>query len=254
LAVRLLIDRGNSRTKVLSLPDAFRGKPVSLEALERAEVCHLPAIPTRSDWASIWPTTPVDSIWIGDSQAAPHDAPEWAFLQEQAPLAFLDLGHPRPFEMLYGGQLGPDRLALAWALHALHPLEPALAIALGTCLTVNAWEPEGFVGGVISPGLHMRLQAMHTFTQALPEVPLPLGLPPMDAYSSTAEAMQAGSYWGLRWEVDGWISAWHTQFPESHVYLTGGDATALVTTRKNGIFAAPKLTFVGLWAWSNEGN
>jgi pantothenate kinase type III len=90
--------------------------------------------------------------------------------------------------------------------------------------------------------------------KALPEVPLPLGLPPMDAYSSTAEAMQAGSYWGLRWEVDGWINAWHTQFPESHVYLTGGDATALVTTRKNGIFAAPKLAFAGLWAWSNEGN
>jgi type III pantothenate kinase len=156
--------------------------------------------------------------------------------------------------MRYGGQLGPDRLALAWALHALHPQESALAIALGTCLTVNAWEPEGFVGGVISPGLHMRLQAMNTFTQALPDVALPAGLPPMDAYSSTAEAMQAGSYWGLRWEVDGWINAWHTKFPESHVYLTGGDATALVTTRKNGIFAASKLTFVGLWAWSNEGN
>jgi type III pantothenate kinase len=156
--------------------------------------------------------------------------------------------------MLYGGQLGPDRLALAWALHALHPHHPALAISLGTCLTVNAMEQDGFVGGAISPGLHMRLQSMHTFTQALPDVPSPQGVPPVDAFARTEEAMQAGSYWGLRWEVEGWINAWHTKFPESCVYLTGGDAAALVTTRKNGIFAAPKLAFAGLWAWSNEGN
>jgi pantothenate kinase type III len=100
----------------------------------------------------------------------------------------------------------------------------------------------------------MRLQAMHTFTQALPSVPFPSGWPSVATYSSTDEAMQAGSYWGLRWELDGWIHSWHTKFPGSYVYLTGGDAAALVPNPKSGIFAAPKLAFVGLWAWSNEGN
>lgn len=252
--MRVLIDRGNSRTKVLLLSDDLQKQPVSLEALESVPVHYLPAVPQASDWVSVWPTRCVDSVWIGDAQSAPHDASEWAFLRERTTVHFLDLEASLPFAMLYGGQLGPDRLALAWALYALHPNQAALALALGTCFTSNGWRPDGFVGGAISPGLPMRLKAMHAFTQALPEAPVPQKVPSKTNFTSTADALQAGSFWGMQWEVEGWIDDWHTKFPGSRVYLTGGDADALVTTPKNGIFAAPKLAFVGLWAWSNEGN
>jgi hypothetical protein len=50
------------------------------------------------------------------------------------------------------------------------------------------------------------------------------------------------------------VERWRTKSPEIVIYLTGGDVLTLATTLKKGIFAAPKLAFAGLWAWSNEGN
>ncbi len=253
--MRLFIDRGNTRTKAMLLPSKDASAPLSLEALDAVPVHYLPTHPTPEDWSRILlDDTPLQGVWICDSQAQPSSAPEWSPLAERVPVYCLNPTAKRPFQVVYGGNLGPDRLALAWALHALHPQQDALALSLGTCLTVNAQVQGVFHGGPISPGLHLRLRAMHEQTAALPLAQIPSGPVEWTAPDSTEGALQAGAFYGLQGEIDFWTERWRTKSPEIVVYLTGGDAPTLATTLKKGIFAAPKLAFVGLWAWSNEGN
>lgn len=255
LHVRLLIDRGNTRTKAMLLPTASTDRPPSLTALEAISVHHLPAQPTEQDWMRLLPAdVGLDGVWICDAQAQPTTAPEWAYLADRCPVYSLNASVVCPFPIAYGGNLGPDRLALAWALHALHPTEDALALSVGTCLTVNAQFSGSFVGGPIAPGLFMRLRAMHEQTAALPLVHIPEESVDWTIPATTEEALQAGACFGLQAEIREWINVWRTKSPRIIVYVTGGDAPALVTTLKKGIFATPKLAFVGLWAWSNEGN
>jgi type III pantothenate kinase len=253
--VRLFIDRGNTRTKAMLLPTTLASMQPSLTALEDLPVHYLPTHPSAADWNRILPDdTPLTGVWICDAQAQPATAAEWSALWERGPVYCLSASEKPPFPVAYGGNLGPDRLALAWALHALHPQSDALAFSAGTCLTVNAQFQGAFHGGPISPGLSMRLRAMHEQTAALPLAQNPTGPLEWTAPSSTEHALQAGAYYGLLGEIDFWTERWRTKSPEIVVYLTGGDAPALATPLKKGIFAAPKLAFVGLWVWSNEGN
>src|SRR5690606_693920 len=61
--------------------------------------------------------------------------------------------------------LGMDRLAGACGAHALFPTQNCLVIDAGTCVTFDFVDGSGvYYGGGISPGLHMRFKAMHTFT------------------------------------------------------------------------------------------
>lgn len=253
--MRLFIDRGNTRTKAMLLPATSASMQPSLEALDALPVHYLPAQPSAEDWIRILPDgTPLEGVWICDAQAQPSSAALWSLLAERGPVFCLDSTAKPPFQVVYGGNLGPDRLALAWALHALHPQKDALALSVGTCLTVNAQIQGVFHGGAISPGLHLRLLAMHEQTAALPLAQIPAEPLEWMTPESTEGALQAGAFYGLHAEIRDWMERWRTKSPEIVVYLTGGDAPALATTLKKGIFAAPKLAFAGLWAWSNEGN
>jgi pantothenate kinase type III len=253
--VRLFIDRGNTRTKAMLLPASVASTQPSLEALEVLPVHYLPAQPSAEDWSRILPDgTALEGVWICDAQAQPSAAADWSPLAERGPVYCLDNTKKPPFQVVYGGNLGPDRLALAWALQALQPKNDALALSVGTCLTVNAQIQGVFHGGPISPGLHLRLRAMHEQTAALPLAQIPAGPVEWTTPESTEGALQAGAFYGLQAEISDWVERWRTKSPEIVIYLTGGDVPTLATTLKKGIFAAPKLAFAGLWAWSNEGN
>ncbi|MEQ9006865.1 MAG: type III pantothenate kinase, partial [Ekhidna sp.] len=61
--------------------------------------------------------------------------------------------------------LGADRIAAAVGVFDLFPDMDNLIIDLGTCMTIDLVEKTGvFRGGVISPGLVMRMKAMAHFT------------------------------------------------------------------------------------------
>lgn len=259
--MRLLIDRGNTRTKASILPKEWTGKRPCLSDLETVPVRFFDRPAEVSAWILEMPDFLGFSggIWICDAQFTPEKSRDWEGLQSFGAVHLLHRSGDLPFELDYGGDLGSDRLALAWALHSLHPNQDAVALSAGTCLTVNAWVKGRFLGGVIAPGLDLRLRAMHEFTAALPSVSLDSGsswesITDGMHFPSTPSALLGGALFGLQAEVDAWIHFWRTKSPESIVYLTGGDSDSLVTRPKKGIFAAPQLTFMGLWAWSNEGN
>ena len=141
--------------------------------------------------------------------------------------------------------LGADRLALVVGAHMQNPTKHNLVISLGTCATYNLIQKnKTFRGGAITPGLHMRLKAMHTLTDKLPEVSLEGDLALLGYDTETC--MRSGAVFGLAAEIDGMISAYESQYPDFNAILTGGDAPYFATKIKSKIFADPDLLLKGL--------
>ncbi len=143
------------------------------------------------------------------------------------------------------GTLGTDRVALATAAYMLNPGKNTLVIGLGTCITYDFIQKNRtFRGGAIAPGLQMRLKAMHTFTNKLPEVSaegelLLLGY-------DTETCMRSGAVFGMVAEIDGMYKEFESQYPDFNAVLTGGDAPFFASKLKNKIFADPDLLMKGL--------
>ncbi|MBK7409977.1 MAG: type III pantothenate kinase [Saprospirales bacterium] len=136
-------------------------------------------------------------------------------------------------------------MAAAAGAWALFPGKRCLIIDAGNCITCDVLSKEGiFLGGNISPGIDMRLKAMHTFTARLPLVPRG----PMEHWigHSTDSALRNGAQWGALWELTGLIDHCEAGFDEIIVVLTGGDADFFVKHLKRKIFANPDLVLVGL--------
>ena len=93
----------------------------------------------------------------------------------------------------------------------------------GTCITLDLLDGEGvYHGGNISPGLRMRLRAMHDFTARLPNP----GIGPVDGPvgEATDAALRHGATLGTVYEIEGLFARLAPEFPGLHVLLTGGDA------------------------------
>jgi len=141
--------------------------------------------------------------------------------------------------------LGSDRIACAVAASRLFPEDPSLVINTGTCITYDLVTAQNeYLGGAISPGLQMRLKAMHTFTRKLPLVNLqdPDGL----IGTTTRESMISGAVYGAAKEVLGTIGAYRKAYPNLQVILSGGDMEYLDKLLKIRIFALPNVVMVGL--------
>jgi type III pantothenate kinase len=95
-----------------------------------------------------------------------------AIRQEQVPLLLVTHQTPLPFTLAYDTPetLGMDRVAGVAAAQFLYPATNCLVIDAGTCITYDFISSDSvYQGGAISPGLNMRLRAMHEFTQKLPK-------------------------------------------------------------------------------------
>lgn len=151
-----------------------------------------------------------------------------------------------PVMNAYGGEaLGSDRLALAVGAHIQNPDKNNLVISLGTCITYNfVQKNKAFRGGAISPGLQMRLTAMHEFTNRLPRVDVEGEL--LLLGYDTETCMRSGAVFGMAGEIDGMINEFSAQYPDFNAILTGGDAPFFGSKLKSKIFADPDLLLKGL--------
>ncbi len=140
--------------------------------------------------------------------------------------------------------LGVDRIAAACGAWQLFPDQASLAIDLGSCINYEFIDAQAnYHGGVISPGVTMRLQAMHQFTAKLPlvkpiESPLFIG-------NSTETCMQSGVMNGVLFELNGFIETIKRDHQACNIILCGGDARFFEGKVKDANFV-PELVFVGL--------
>ena len=233
--VELVIDVGNSRMKMGLFS---HGRLIERSSVARGD---------RSAVEQFLSGRRLAHVAIG-SVAKPDDAFVDA-LRQIAPVTLITGASPSPVRSLYTTPqtLGVDRLANIVGAAVLFPKRSVLAIDLGTCITYDlVGELAVHRGGVISPGFHMRAKAMHAYSARLPEVDPPENTALLG--TDTATSLAAGIHHGALMEIQGFIREFRQQHRGLAVVITGGDALRAVRALKNGIFAHPTLTLIGLYA------
>ncbi len=118
--------------------------------------------------------------------------------------------------------LGADRLAAAVGAAHCCPGADLLIVDVGTCVTYDYVSADGhYLGGNISPGVGMRLVALHEQTARLPLVSAEGTLPSIGG--NTAEAIRSGVLRGIDYEINGYIRQMLRQHPAARIFLTGGN-------------------------------
>lgn len=92
-------------------------------------------------------------------------------------------------------EVGADKIANAIGAVGLFPNQDLLIVDFGTATTICAVSAEAeYLGGVITPGLRMSMEALGTGTARLPEVEI--ARPETVLGRSTVESIQSGLYHG----------------------------------------------------------
>ncbi len=121
-----------------------------------------------------------------------------------------------------------------------------LTIDVGTCIKYNFVNQNNeFLGGAISPGIPMRLKAMHTFTAGLPQIETDENYSQLIG-DSTQSSLLTGAQLGAACEVEQMVQRYREQFPDLQVVLTGGDSYYLSKQLKNPFFANQNHLLIGL--------
>jgi type III pantothenate kinase len=229
-AVNIIIDQGNTAIKVAQFEnDQLMNKVVF----------------KRDDFKSI-------QLWLESNVQLTDRILVSSVTEDQLNLdkyhvIYLDTDTPLPLVNEYGSKktLGKDRIANAVAAWAKNPHRNSLVIDLGTCIKYDLVSSKGaYLGGVISPGLHMRFNALNHFTDKLPKVDPQEILNPygIDTNSSLVHGVQEG----MKHEINGFIQRFKDEFGQLTIFMTGGDLKYFDKGFKNSIFADSNLTVVGL--------
>lgn len=143
------------------------------------------------------------------------------------------------------GEVGADRLANAVGGHVMFG-KPLIIVDFGTATTFDVIDASGnYVGGVISPGVNLSLEALHSKTAQLPRIAV--AAPRRAIGKDTLTAMQSGIYWGYVGLIEGVVARIRSEFGgELMVVATGGlaplfaKATAVIERHE------PEITMRGL--------
>ncbi len=169
------------------------------------------------------------------------------FLEHHFNTIKLDHNTPVPLKNCYETPetLGSDRLAMVAAAHHLYPCQNCLVVGAGTCITYDFIDARGhYLGGAISPGIMMRIKALHTFTSKLPLVSIEKNAALTG--TTTAGSICSGVLNGSISEVEGIINRYRDHYKELKVIISGGDMNYFHKTLKSSIFAASNLVLTGL--------
>ncbi len=234
MKMNVVIDIGNSRQKVgffqqaeLKAKHTFTALPELLEAVRVS--------PFVVDTVLVSSVVPLEETFLH------------ALRDVCTRLLVLDAQVALPVRVMYKTPhtLGVDRLAAVCGAQHIFPNTHCLAIDVGTCINYEFVDAAGhYHGGAISPGIRMRLQAMHQLTAKLPLLQ-PVANPAWLG-QDTASCMLSGAVIGALEEINGFIARYQTQYSPLRVIITGGDVQLFESQLKPSIFVAPDLVLVGL--------
>ena len=151
-------------------------------------------------------------------------------------LIYLTQDTPLPIVNNYSSKatLGVDRLATAAGTAYLFPNQNMLVADLGTCMTLDfVSSKKVYEGGIISPGLSMRLGAMHDYTANLPllkpekiEIKTEIKTEIITG-KTTKECMLIGANCGVVAEIEYMFIHYAKTYPNIELVLTGGDSALI---------------------------
>ena len=172
-----------------------------------------------------------------------------ALARMDIPVLWLTPSIPCPVKTVTGvpSTYGADRWAADIGAIVQYPDHALLIIDAGTCITYDFFSAEGhLLGGVISPGVQLRLNAMHEHTALLPQVEAENEAALLG--DDTRTHMLSAAVNGARFEVEGYIRSLLKEYPDLHVFMTGGNTFQLADDITCLITYDPYLIFRGLAA------
>lgn len=206
--MKLLIDIGNTSAKIAI---AKNGEIVHFERLAESWQSACVRIIQQYDIKSIR----ISTVAAYDSEL--HKAIDALNL----PAIWLTAKTPCAIKGIPQG-MGADRVAADIGAYSQNAGRTTLIIDAGTCITYDLISSEGtFIGGIISPGVQLRLNAMHEHTALLPQLYAVATTPLMGTETKTA--MMSSAVNGTRFEIEGYIRHFQRLYPDLCVFTTGGN-------------------------------
>jgi type III pantothenate kinase len=165
---------------------------------------------------------------------------------ENVPCVVLGPGVRSGMPILYDNpkDVGADRVANAVGAYDLYG-GPCVVVDLGTATTFDAISASGeYMGGAITPGVAVSLEALFQHAAALRRVEL---VAPRDVIGrSTIESIQSGVLFGFAEQVDGMCRRILDELGPSTVVATGGLCQVIAPHAKAVQHVEPWLTLHGL--------
>jgi len=165
------------------------------------------------------------------SSTVPQLAEQWMltasrYLSHQMLVVGPSIKTGMPIRMDNPHEVGADRLVNAVA--AYERLGCACVVVdFGTAITYDVVSQDGeYLGGIISPGAEISIDALYEHAAKLPKVEL--AEPRSLIGKSTVEAVRSGIAFGFAGQVEGILRRLHDEMGELRVILTGGLAQVVV--------------------------
>lgn len=162
------------------------------------------------------------------------------------PAVILEPGVRSGMPILYDSpkEVGADRIANAVGAYDLFG-GPCIVVDLGTATTFDAISAAGeYLGGAITPGVAISLDALFAHAAALRRVEL---VEPRNVIGkSTVESIQSGALYGFAAQVDGLCRRFVEELGESTVVGTGGLSEVIAPYSEEIEYVEPWLTLHGL--------
>jgi type III pantothenate kinase len=152
---------------------------------------------------------------------------------------------PVPYRVDDGVRPGPDRLANAAAAFDRYGGN-AVVVDFGTATNFDVVAEDGaYVGGVISPGVNLSLEALAAGAAALPHVDI--SRPEKVIGTDTVGAIQSGVFWGYSGLIEGIVARIQAEYGQKlTVIATGGLAPLFAQGDINFDHIDDELTMHGL--------
>lgn len=150
-------------------------------------------------------------------------------------------------ELAHPAEIGADRLVNAAAAYQQHR-DALIVIDFGTAITLDCISADGdYLGGTITPGIAIALEAMAQRTAKLPRVNIAVA-PAAAIGTSTVEAIRAGVLFGYAGMIEGLVRRVGAQMAPARprVIATGGMAELIAPYTEVIDEVAPLLTLEGL--------
>jgi len=233
--MNLVIDIGNTRTKSAIFNNNVITNQKTFDDFKVSDIEKLLQLFPEIDKCILSKVGQSDESLVDYIQ---HALPEFIELTGNTPVPFNNQYESKSTQ-------GADRIAAVAGAQLIFPASDVLIIDAGTTITYDFLSASGaYKGGNISPGIDIRFQALHTFTQNLPL--LNKNENRNDLGVNTIQAIESGVQNGVIYEIEGYLNSLQKKFKNLKIIFTGGDAEFLANKFKNIIFVESNLVLIGL--------